>query len=176
MIFFKRFAKILLLLSAFVPLVLPPEAFPFVFSKALAFRVIVELAIICFLISLFSGQNNLKNIFKNKIVIFVSIFFLIVFLSSVSAIDSYRAFWGDAERMEGFFGLIHYFIFFLMTAVLFEKKDWLIFLNSVKKSFWSIFSGIMFLLSLAGIFLSGTRSALVGLVAGAIFALFHLLI
>ena len=32
------------------------------------------------------------------------------------------------------------------------------------------------MLSLAGIFLSGTRSALVGLVAGAIFALFHLLI
>ncbi len=227
---------------AVLPLVLPPAAFPFIFSKAMLFRIIVELSLAVFLISLAvffrRGEwtdilHRIKYFIKNKIFILSSVFIFIVFLSSVFAIDPFRAFWGNAERMEGFFGLLHYFIFFILSAFLFEKKDWLsffklslltgfvlfvfglfqfagiktfalipvsdrpgsflgnpdflgtqfiflsafsaiIFFEAKKYSFWGFFSGLMFCISLAGIFLSGTRGAILGIFSGLLFSLVYL--
>lgn len=123
--------KILLYLTALTPLVVSQKTiFPFVFGKIVFFRGLVEVTLILFLIYLFFNLKNLqtrklKDLIKNPLFIFILLFFVSFVLSAGFSDNSYRAFWGDIERGEGLFGLIHYLAFLLMALAIFEKKDWL---------------------------------------------------
>lgn len=66
-------------------------------------------------------------------------------LSTVFSVNPTRAFWSNAERMEGLFGLLHYVAFFFIIATTFrgETQTWLRFLR------FSV--GISVLMSLAAI-------------------------
>jgi tetratricopeptide (TPR) repeat protein len=48
-------------------------------------------------------------------------------LSTIFALDKFRAFWGDVERAEGLVGLFFFFAIFFLIALLFGKKDYLMF-------------------------------------------------
>ena len=68
---------------------------------------------------------KLLNLLKNPLFILISLFFVSLAVSAVFAENSYRAFWGDLERGEGLFGMLHFFAFLIMAVSVFEKKDWL---------------------------------------------------
>ena len=135
--------KILLFAAAFTPLVVGNAIFPHTFDKLIFFRVLIELALIVFLILLFPKLNNPSQdkkfatlytlhptpLLKNPIFLSLLVFFSSMTISAIFAVNPYRAFWGDLERGEGFFGIIHYFLFFILTIFIFSKKDWLIFLK-----------------------------------------------
>lgn len=126
--------KSLLFLIAFTPLVTSDSLFfyPFVFGKTLFYRGVIETALLLFLVYL--TVNFYKNrsfpaftFAKNPLFVFVCLFFLSAAASSFFAENSYRAFFGYMERGEGFYGIIHYFIFLVIAVLLFQKRDWLIF-------------------------------------------------
>ncbi len=130
--------KYLLFLTAFTPLIVTWDTiFLYTFGKVVFFRALVEAALILFLIHL-SYQfyfrsisanlvQNIKEYFKNPLIILILLFLISYILSTALAVNKYRAFWGDMERGEGLFGMIHYVVFLILTSFIFNKKDWIIF-------------------------------------------------
>ncbi|MEK7149454.1 MAG: O-antigen ligase family protein [Patescibacteria group bacterium] len=126
--FFQSSIKFFLFLTALTPLIISwSTIFPFILGKTLFFRTVIEIALILFLIYLFLNFKTFKhlNFLKSPLFIFLSLFFLSLAVSAVFAENSYRAFWGDLERGEGLFGILHFFAFLIMAVSVFEKKDWL---------------------------------------------------
>jgi len=123
-----KFLKFLLLFTALTPLVYTPQLiYPFVLGKALFFRVIIEAALILFLIALVINQDlrrKLVDSLKNPLAALLVLFFISAGVSTLVAVNPYRSFWGEVERMEGLFGLLHYLVFFLIAITLFDKRDW----------------------------------------------------
>jgi O-antigen ligase len=105
--------------------------FPFIGGKDWFFRYSVELALVSGILWwAFEAKDgevlkSLREIFRRPIVIAVSVFALMVLLSSFFAYDFHAAFWSNYERGEGAFQMLHYFVFFVL-AVLFLKtaEDW----------------------------------------------------
>ncbi len=126
---FSRILKYLLFATALTPLIVTKlTPFPFVAGKTFFYRSLIEIALIVFAVYLMlktSDVPKLKTLFKNKLFLFVSLFMLSAAISTVFAPNSYRAFFGDIERGEGFLGLLHYFIFLVFAVTLFKKEDWL---------------------------------------------------
>ena len=142
MTYFLRFSKIFLFLTTLTPLIiLKGVLFPYVVGKMFFFRGAIEIALILFLFyslyflykkkleivhysELHFWQRSLQ-LFYNPLFIALILFFLSLVLSVIFALNPYRAFWGDLERGEGFFGLLHFFAFLILTLILFNKTDWL---------------------------------------------------
>jgi len=60
----------------------------------------------------------------------VGVWFLLIGVGIFFAQNSYRAFFGDLERAEGFLGLLFFFLFFVLVLFMFEKKEWMRFLQA----------------------------------------------
>ncbi|MBI4121719.1 MAG: O-antigen ligase family protein [Parcubacteria group bacterium] len=135
--------KLLLFLTVLTPFVtIPYFPFPYNFSKIFFFRVIVELALVLFLVHVFSrlrskgGLGNLRlglgrflGFLKSRFALVLGFFFLSAALSTIFAEDVFHAFWSNAERGEGLFSLFHYIVFLGLTVILFDRRDWLRFIK-----------------------------------------------
>ncbi len=106
--------------------------FPFIVGKYVYFRILINLAFIFFLLGILSNQNGaneiigrFKPLIKNPLVIAVSAFIFIFLLSGFFGVDPQSSFWSNFERGEGGLQLLHFYIFFALLALLFDKeKDW----------------------------------------------------
>lgn len=235
--------KYLLFLFALTPLLVSDSLyfFPFVFPKLLFYRTVVEAALVLFLLQLvldFYKSRTLPTFryLRNPVFLFVALFFLSAAVSTVFAPNAFRAFFGNVERGEGLYGVLHYFVFLILSLFVFRKNDWftffklllgvslissfyawlqyatidefpfafppsgkpfegqpgsfhgnpaflasylilslgaaaLVFWNSAKKSFWRYASGLIGLFSIATIFITAIRGAVLGLAVGLAFAL-----
>ncbi|KKW47379.1 MAG: O-antigen ligase [Parcubacteria group bacterium GW2011_GWA1_59_11] len=123
--------KFLLIAAALTPIVHDGGAlYPYIFPKTVFFRVLMEFALVLF--AVLNIQSLISNIrspirwvaLRSPLAIALGAFFLVAALSLIPAADPYRAFFGDVERSEGLFGLLHFAVFFLLTATLFERRDW----------------------------------------------------
>ncbi len=137
-----RLLKGLLIITALLPLIyIPILPFPFILGKALFFRLMINLSILAFLVTLIRSPGLWRDIkikFKNPIFILISLFVLSALISVLFSVDIFRSFWGSLERMEGFIMTLHFFAFLVMTVAVFEKKDWLRFFK-----FLLVISGIV---------------------------------
>ena len=135
---YKLILKLPLLALAFTPLIVTNSTlFPFIFGKTTFIRAMVSVFWVLFAVYLFYPRkstvriNQLKSVLisvsKNPLFIFTSLFILSMLLSTVFAVNSYRAFFGDIERGEGYLGILYFFGFFTASLLVFEKRDWLIF-------------------------------------------------
>ncbi|OGZ34119.1 MAG: hypothetical protein A2Y98_02180 [Candidatus Portnoybacteria bacterium RBG_19FT_COMBO_36_7] len=116
--------KILLVLCLATPLLVSASLlFPYTSIKAFSFRILIEIsAFFYFYLALKYPAFRPK---KTTLLIAVGAFLLVLFLSSLFGVDSYLSFWGNLERMLGFFGLLHFGAFFLMLAGIFKtEKSW----------------------------------------------------
>ncbi|MBI2453954.1 MAG: O-antigen ligase family protein [Parcubacteria group bacterium] len=116
--------------------------FPFITGRNFIFRIIIE---ILFVFWIWLILTDPKYRPKASLIIYaVTAFILILFLSTIFSLSPVRSFWSNFERMEGFWGHWHYFIYFLMLASVFkEKTDWSRFFGtslvaSVLMSFYSL--------------------------------------
>lgn len=129
----KTAIKWLLYLLAFTPLIVDSSVyFPYITGKTMLVRLAVSIAAILYASYLFFSDQfrkeqyaRFKKIIKNPITIFTLSFFAIFIISSVFALDTFRAFFGDVERAEGVFGMMYFYVFMMLGALLFEKKDWM---------------------------------------------------
>ncbi len=133
---FLRLSKFFLHTSVFaVALVAASNYFPFIGVKYYFFRWVTELAVICALLWWAFERGNLgermKSAFKKPIVWAVSAFTAAYTLAALFAWDAHSAIWSNFERGEGAFQMIHYYLFFLLLATLFEEeRDWKILFRS----------------------------------------------
>lgn len=124
----------LLLGTAITPLLVSNRTtFPFVFPKIVYFRTLVELAVgLFFALLVFYWNDEITKELRKKLIqtikhplfIAISLYLFSMIVSSLFADNIYRAFWGDIERGEGVFGILHAYIFLILATLFFEKNDW----------------------------------------------------
>lgn len=97
--------------------------FPFITGKNFFFRIVVE---ILFALWIFAASFDKK--YRPK---FSPIFWalaatlLILSIAAIVGVNPYRSFWSNYERMEGLFGHIHLFLYFLiLISILKTERDW----------------------------------------------------
>lgn len=121
--------KIGLCILPFIPLYVSGTLlFPFITGKNFAFRIMTEILFalwVALAISFKEYRPRFTPLFKA-----VSIFIGVLFLADLFSPNSYRAFFANYERMEGFLMLLHLYLYFIMMGSLFRtRRDWLIFFH-----------------------------------------------
>lgn len=97
--------------------------FPFIVFKNIIFRILVEIVFGAYVLLAILNKNYLPK--RNLLVMSVSLFFFIVFATSLFGVNFERSLWGDYERMGGLFGMLHVFGYFIVLVSVFkERKDW----------------------------------------------------
>jgi O-antigen ligase len=114
--------KTLTFFSFLTPLVLLNKFFfPFVGPKSIYFMGLVE--IIFFLwILLISIDKKYQPKF-NFVLVFILIYLVSFFLSTIFGINPSYSFWSKHERMTGLLMQLHLFVFFLVLSSTFKKED-----------------------------------------------------
>ena len=157
--YFKISKFFLFLVPLAVMIVTPSTLFPFIVGKYVFFRTAVSLALIFFLLGYaktrinadsnadkrgFNISDNLRRnlrlsaLWRQPLVIAVSVFVVIFLLACFFGVDPKMSFWSNFERGEGGLQILYFGIFFGLLAILFrEEKDW-------KKIFWiSILAAVL---------------------------------
>ena len=115
--------------------------FPFITGKALYFRILIELAAVLmgYLLLKYKELRPQKNeyVFWAMLLFILSIFALLPF-----SVRPYVSFWGNAERMEGVWSLLHLSAWFLVLYLLFRIKP---------ESKKTIFYAFLFVTAIIGI-------------------------
>lgn len=146
-----QFSRFFLYASVFcVDIVLASTFFPFIGGKYYFFRFAVELSLIFLVLAWALEERHeeietrVKRLLRQPIFWAVSAFALSFLLASIFAYDPRAAFWSNYERGEGGFQMLHYYAFFVLLALLLEKKEeWMtLFKASIAAAVFMIFYGI----------------------------------
>lgn len=128
-------------------IVSPSMLFPFITGKNFTFRIIVE--VIFVLWAILALRDNSFAPKKSWIFYMMGIFIIAMGIADIFGANPYRAFWSNYERMEGFIGLLHLFLYFVVVSTVLRGRtiwDW--FLGTWLIS--SVIMGIYGLLQLSG--------------------------
>ena len=132
----------------FVPLIIASSLFfPFITGKGFAFRIIVEIVFACYLLLALRRPEFRPK--RSLILYGVLSFIAVVFLADAFAVNPFKAFWSNFERMEGFVTMIHLVLYFFVASSVLNTEKWWhrFFATSVGVS---AFLGIYGILQLAG--------------------------
>lgn len=146
-----QFSRFFLYASVFcVDIVLASTFFPFIGGKYYFFRFAVELSLIFLILAWALEERHeeieakMRRLFRQPLFWAVSAFALAFLLASLFAYDPRAAFWSNYERGEGGFQMLHYYAFFVLLALLLEKKEeWMtLFKASVAAAVFMIVYGL----------------------------------
>ena len=105
-----------------MPLIfIPTVIFPFVFSKLVFFQVLIGLTFPAYL-ALAWMEPRMR---PPKSILYYSIlaYFCAILLSVFFSVDAYRSWWGNQERMNGMFTLLHFFAWLTMAVGVLKSWD-----------------------------------------------------
>lgn len=107
-----------------MPLVFVPKViFPFVFSKLLYFQIVIGLTFPAYL-ALAWVEPKFRPRWVPLYAAIVA-YFVALALSTIFAVDPLRAWWGNQERMNGLFTLLHFLAWLtMMVSVLKTWEQW----------------------------------------------------
>ena len=109
----------------FLPLfIYRPVLYPYVFSKIIIFQILVE---IIFAAWLFLAVYNRKYRpdWKNPLLMSLTLFMGILFLTMLSGADIAKSFFSTQERMTGILTMLHFWVLFIILTSTFKKwHDW----------------------------------------------------
>ncbi len=120
--------------------------FPFISSKQLPFNLLIEVLFIIYLIFLIQYPKYAPR--KSYLSWALFAYFIAIALSLVVSVDFNLSFWGDIERMLGFFHLLHFLIFYIIIISVFKtRKDYQSLLYAIVFSalgiaFYGFYSGV----------------------------------
>ena len=102
--------------------------FPFITGKAFFFRSIIEIVFVAWLLLTLSEKEYRPH--KQKIYYVLLAFAATLFVSNILGNTTYKAFWSNFERMDGWLSLIHFVMFFMVISSVFTTyKLWKVFWN-----------------------------------------------
>lgn len=102
--------------------------FPFISSKQLSFNILIEILLFISILFLIKYPKYLPK--KSHLSLGIVAYFITILLSLTVSVDFNLSFWGDIERMLGFFHLLHFlFFYFIIITVFRSKKDYYQLLN-----------------------------------------------
>ena len=94
--------------------------FPYITGKNFAFRILVEIAAAAWLMLMILNKEYRPK--KSLILWIYSAFVFVLLLADIFSINPTRAFFSNFERMEGFVGHAHLFLYFLILVSMFKTK------------------------------------------------------
>ncbi|MCK9361110.1 O-antigen ligase family protein [Patescibacteria group bacterium] len=98
-----------------LPLIfIPTVIFPFVFSKLIAFQVLIGLTFPAYVALAWMDPEYRPR--KHMLYLAILAYFGALTLSVIFAIDPLRAWWGNQERMNGLFTLLHFLAWLTMAV------------------------------------------------------------
>lgn len=119
----KNYLRILrggILLSLFFVLFLFSDLlFPYISSKQLPFNILMEVLLVIYLVFIWRYKSYRPKL--NLITYGLIAYFLVILISAFSGVDFNLSFWGDVERMLGFFHIFHFLIFFFILITSFRE-------------------------------------------------------
>ncbi|MES2995134.1 MAG: O-antigen ligase family protein [Patescibacteria group bacterium] len=106
--------------------------FPFITGKGFAFRILVEIAAVAYIV-LAIADKKYRPRFSWTLVVFGA-FTAWMFIADILAINAHKALWSNLERMDGWITLIHLFLFFVVAGSVLSvgnlwRKWWLTFIG-----------------------------------------------
>lgn len=103
--------------------------FPYISSKQLSFNILIELLLPFWLILVWKFPSFRPQ--RSLITWGLLAYLAAILVSAFTGIDFNLSFWGDVERLLGFFHITHFFLFYLYIVTAFrEKADWYILLGA----------------------------------------------
>src|SRR3989344_6472380 len=124
----QKILKIVLLAGLALVMLIPIYVdsdffFPYIFSKALAFRLSIEVLFLVWLFKLVLQKGSSIKI--NWLTVIFGVYLVIMFVASLLGGNFYFSFWSYIERSEGLLLWLHLFaLVVLLTNVPETKKDW----------------------------------------------------
>lgn len=104
-----------------VPLMfIPTVIFPFVFSKLIYFQILIGLTFPAYLALAWMEPDYRPK--KHLLYFAILGYFVALALSVLLAVDPFRAWWGNQERMNGLFTLLHFLAW--LTMMVGTLKTW----------------------------------------------------
>src|SRR3989344_3407795 len=120
----KNAIKLGIFILPFLPFVVTDSLFfPFITGKNFAFRIIVEILLVLWVMLVLKNRTYLPR--RSLLLWSVAILFAVLVLATVFSINPYKSFWSNAERMEGLFGMLHLLALFVIMAGVFKERDWM---------------------------------------------------
>ena len=144
-------------LVPFVPfLVFGSLFFPFITSKAFAFRIIIEIVFAAWaLLAIMLPEYRPR---KSPILYALLAFLVVIGLADIFGAMPLRSFWSNYERMEGYIALLHFGAFFIVIGSVFKEVDWKRWWNtSLSASFLMVLYACSQLLGVTAIHQGGVR-------------------
>lgn len=140
----EKIIRYLLYLAALTPLIfIQGFYYPFIITKTLYFRLLIQLALSLYLLLLAINYKEYKPRF-NPALILVLVFLAVNFLAAIFGPNFYKSFFSNFERLEGVIGLIYLSAYLFLLLHFFKtKKDWLLNIR--------LFLAVSLLVSLYGI-------------------------
>ena len=96
--------------------------FPFITGKNFTFRIIVEIVTALWLILAVRDRAALPK--SSKLLQAFAVFLGVIFISDLLSPNSFKSFWSNYERMEGFVTLAHLFALFVVASSVMTRKLW----------------------------------------------------
>lgn len=114
-----------LLFSLLTPLFVSRNfLFPYISTKQIYFNILMEILAVFWVASILKYKEWRPK--KSLISIGLVAYFAAILASSLIGVDFNLSFWGDVERMLGFFHIAHFLLFYLiLITVIRKKEDWL---------------------------------------------------
>lgn len=113
--------------------------FPYITSKQLPFNILMEILLVFWLVFIWRYPEHRPQ--KSLISWGLIAYFVAILASCLVSVDINLSFWGDAERMLGFFHLIHFLIFYFILITVFRSwREWrvLFFLSTLVATVFSL--------------------------------------
>jgi O-antigen ligase len=96
--------------------------FPFITTKAFAFRIIVEIIFAAWaLLALIDAEYRPK---RGAVLWALAAFLGVVGLATIFSVEPVKSFWSNFERMEGYVTMLHLGALFLVMSSFFKEKEW----------------------------------------------------
>jgi O-antigen ligase len=122
--------KFCLFLGLLVPLIVDKSTiFPFIFSKIIFFRVIVDIAVLLFLWTLWKNKKEYITLRWTDILLLAFVLWSVI--SSLWGVDLQYSWWTGQERMSGLVSILHFVAYLYLLVNIFSAKDWVYFLRGI---------------------------------------------
>ncbi len=97
--------------------------FPYISSKQLSFNIMMELLLPFWLILVWKYPSFRPQ--KSAMTWGLVAYFTAILISCFTGVDFNLSFWGDVERLLGFFQIFHFFLFYIFLITAFRnREDW----------------------------------------------------
>jgi O-antigen ligase/tetratricopeptide (TPR) repeat protein len=130
----KDFLKAVVYASVFLVLFIPTMVtdsmfFPYITGKNFAFRILVEIALVGWVLLAFLDKDYRPRF--SWIAVSGGALLIVMFFANLFGEYAPQSFWSNYERMEGYVTLVHFYAYFLVLGSVFQsKKMWGYFLHT----------------------------------------------